>query len=109
MVDRGGVPEQALGHRPRHGGLDPARPGARDVEIEFAAAAMGFCNELASRWNCDRTALGVLKGRYVHLKGLSHTEKFSRKMQLAQSIEAAMEECLDQDIEVMHPPDPEAT
>jgi len=75
----------------------------------FAAAAMGFCNELASRWNCDRTALGVLKGRYVHLKGLSHTEKFSRKMQLAQSVEAAMEECLDQDIEIMHPPDPEAT
>ena len=75
----------------------------------FAAAAMGLCNELASRWNCDRTALGILKGRYVHLKGLSHTEKFSRKMQLAQSIEAAMEECLDQDIEIMHPHDPEAT
>jgi len=82
---------------------------AVNEQRRFTAAAMGFCNEVASRWNCDRAALGVLKGRYVHLKGLSHTEKFNRKMQLVQSIEAAMEECLDQDIETMYPPDPEAT
>jgi len=35
---------------------------------------------------------------------MSHTEKFSRKTQMVQLIEAAMEECLDQDIEIACPP-----
>jgi len=75
----------------------------------FAACGMAFCNELASRYQCDRVGLGFLKGRYVALKALSHTEKFSRKMKLIQDIEAAMEECLDQDLEVLHPPPGEAS
>ncbi len=69
----------------------------------FAGAGMSFCNELASRWNCDRVSLGFLKGRYVALKALSHTEKFSRKMKLVQDIESAMEECFDQDLELLYP------
>lgn len=69
----------------------------------FAGVGMALCNEVASRRRCDRVGLGFLKGRYVQLKALSHTEKFSRKMKLVQDIEAAMEECLDQDIEVTHP------
>jgi len=69
----------------------------------FKGVAMTLCNEVAARWQCDRVALGFLKGRYVQLKALSHTEKISRKMKLIQDIEAAMEECLDQDVEVMHP------
>jgi multidrug efflux pump subunit AcrA (membrane-fusion protein) len=75
----------------------------------FAGAAMAFCNELSSRWNAERVALGFLKGRYVHLKALSHTEKFSRKMKLVQDIEAAMEECLDQNVEIIYPAEPTAT
>ena len=75
----------------------------------FAAAAMALVNELAARWNADRVSLGFLKGRYVRLAALSHTEKFTRKMRLVQDIEAAMEECLDQDVEVVYPATPEAT
>jgi multidrug resistance efflux pump len=75
----------------------------------FAGAGMALCNELSSRLQCDRVALGFLKGRYVALKALSHTEKFSRKMKLVQDIEAAMEECLDQDVEVVQPASAEAT
>ena len=75
----------------------------------FAGAGMSMCNEVNSRWECDRVSLGFLKGRYVHLKALSHTEKFSRKMKLVQDIEATMEECLDQDVEITYPPDPQAT
>jgi len=75
----------------------------------FAGIAMALCNEVASRWKADRVGFGVLKGRYVQLKALSHTEKFSRKMRLVQDIEAAMEECLDQDVEVMHPAAADAT
>jgi len=67
------------------------------------AATMALCNEVASRWLCERVALGFLHGRYVKVAAMSHTEKFTRKMKLVQDIESAMEECLDQDIEVIHP------
>jgi multidrug efflux pump subunit AcrA (membrane-fusion protein) len=69
----------------------------------FLAAAMALCNELAARFACERVSLGLLRGRYVRLAAMSHTEKFSRRMQMVQIIEAAMEECLDQDIEVVVP------
>ena len=75
----------------------------------FAGAAMAFCNEVATRWQCERVSLGFLKGRYVQLRAMSHTEKVSRKMKLVQDIEAAMEECLDQDVEILHPGPPDAT
>ncbi|MHC4696224.1 MAG: hypothetical protein ACYTFA_05735, partial [Planctomycetota bacterium] len=78
-------------------------------EARFVSAAMGFCNEVASRWRCQRVGLGFLSGRYVVLRGLSHTEKFDRKTQLVQGLESVMEECLDQDIEVLHPAEPDAS
>jgi len=76
---------------------------AINAHERFMASAMAFCNEAAARWGCDRVTLGFLKGRYVQLRAMSHTEKFSRKMKLVQDIEAAMEECLDQDAEVAVP------
>ena len=75
----------------------------------FRAVAMAVCNNVADRWNADRVSLGFLKGRYIHLRAMSHTEKFTRKMQLVQDIESAMEECLDQDVELVHPAAPDAT
>jgi biotin carboxyl carrier protein len=75
----------------------------------FAGLAMSLCNEVATRWQCDRVSLGFLKGRYVHMRALSHTEKFSRRMRVVQDLEAAMEECLDQDVEIILPSSPEAT
>lgn len=65
--------------------------------------AMALCNEMASQWRCERVSVGFLKGRYVQVLAMSHTEQFSRKMRLIQDIEAAMEECLDQDCEVLYP------
>ena len=76
---------------------------------KFTSAAIAFCNEVASQWQCERVSLGFLKGRYVRLKAMSHTEDFSRKMQVVQDIEAAMEECLDQDVEVLSPAPQEST
>ncbi len=75
----------------------------------FGSTAMALCNEVAAQWQCDRVSLGVLKGRYVQVKALSHTERFSRKMQVVQDLESAMEECLDQDCEVIHPAAPDST
>ncbi len=75
---------------------------------KFTSAAMAFCNEVASQWQCERVSIGFLKERYVQLKAMSHTESFSRKMQVVQDIEAAMEECLDQDVEILSPAPKEA-
>jgi len=74
----------------------------------FMRAAMAFCNELASQWQCERVSLGLIKGRYMRLKAMSHCEHISRKMQLIQDIESAMEECFDQETEVTFPTSPDA-
>jgi multidrug resistance efflux pump len=76
---------------------------AVNQQQKFVSAAMSFCNENAARWQCERVSLGIHKSRYVQIAAISHTEDFSRKMKLAQDIESAMEECLDQDIEVLYP------
>jgi biotin carboxyl carrier protein len=75
----------------------------------FTSTAMALCNEAASQWQCERASFGFLKGRYVRLKAMSHTEDFSRKMKIVQDIESVMEECLDQDCEVLYPASQEAT
>jgi multidrug resistance efflux pump len=82
---------------------------AVNVQDRFAGMAMSLANEVAARWQCERVSIGFLKGRYVHVRAMSHTEKFTRKMKLVQDIEAAMEECLDQDVEILYPPPPQAT
>jgi multidrug efflux pump subunit AcrA (membrane-fusion protein) len=81
---------------------------AINAPSRFMAAAMALCNELASRWKAERVGIGFLKGRYVRLQALSHTEKITRHMALVQAIESAMEECLDQDVEILFPPHKEA-
>ncbi|MCP4260813.1 MAG: HlyD family efflux transporter periplasmic adaptor subunit [Planctomycetes bacterium] len=75
----------------------------------FISTAMALCNEAASHWQCERVSIGFLKGRYVRVKAMSHTEHFSRKMKVVQDIESAMEECLDQDCEILYPASQEVT
>jgi len=72
-------------------------------QARLLAAGMALCNEVAALWRCDRVSLGFVAGRYVRLRTTSHTEKFSRRMEAVRCIEAAMEECLDQDLEVVFP------
>lgn len=65
--------------------------------------SMSLCNELSSRFGCDRVSLGFNKGQYVRMAAMSHTEKFAKGMNLVRSVEAAMEECVDQDSEIVYP------
>jgi hypothetical protein len=74
-----------------------------NAEKRFMAAAMTFCNELASRYRCDRVSLGWLEGAYVRVQAISHMERFEKKMDVVQSLEAAMEEAFDQDEEIVWP------
>ena len=73
-------------------------------EKRYLAMAMIFCNELASRYHCDRVSLGWLKSGYIRLQILSHVERFERKMDAVKKLELAMEEALDQDQEIVWPP-----
>jgi multidrug resistance efflux pump len=82
---------------------------AVNAPARFLASAMALCNELSSRFKAQRVGIGFLKGRYVRLLALSHTEKITRHMQLVQDIEASMEECLDQDVEIIVPPPKDAS
>jgi len=74
----------------------------------FMSVAMALCNALAEKIHCHRVSLGTLKGRYVRVHAMNRTDTFRREMKLIQDIEAAMEECLDQDLEVKFPAAPEA-
>ena len=70
----------------------------------FLPAALAFCNGIATRFRSDRASLGWLEGGYVKLRAMSRTEQFDRQMAAAQALEAAMEECVDQDEEIVWPP-----
>ncbi|MFC1534947.1 efflux RND transporter periplasmic adaptor subunit [Thermodesulfobacteriota bacterium] len=74
-----------------------------NTEKRYMSAAMTFCNELSSRYRCDRVSLGWLKGAYVRLQAISHMERFEKKMDAVQTLEATMEEAFDQDEEILWP------
>ncbi len=74
-----------------------------NAEKRFMAAAMVFCNELASRHNCERVSLGWHEKGYVRVKAMSHVENFERKMEAVQRLEMVMEEAFDQDQEIVMP------
>lgn len=104
--------ETRLSHLERQKDLERLRHAMETLAVinrqnRFKGAAMALCNEVASRWQCERASIGFLKGRYVQLKAMSHAEDFSRKMKIVRDIESVMEECLDQNVEILSPAPPE--
>jgi multidrug resistance efflux pump len=69
----------------------------------FLAAALAFCNGLATRFRSQRVSLGWLQGGYIKLRAISQTERFNAKMEAARLLEDAMDESLDQDEEILWP------
>jgi RND family efflux transporter MFP subunit len=69
----------------------------------FIQAAMAFCNEIAARLSCERTSLGWNEKGYIELSATSHVDRFDRKSDAVQLLEAAMEEAFDQDSDVVVP------
>ncbi|MGB0766976.1 MAG: HlyD family efflux transporter periplasmic adaptor subunit [Phycisphaeraceae bacterium] len=82
---------------------------AVNLEPRFRPAAIALCNQAADLWKASRVSVGFLAGQNVKLRAMSHTEDVSRKMQVVQDLEAAMEECVDQDSEVLVPQSDSAT
>jgi biotin carboxyl carrier protein len=70
---------------------------------QFLSAALAFCNGVATHFRCDRASLGWLERGCVRLRAISRTEHFDRRMAAAQALETVMEECLDQDVEILWP------
>jgi Barrel-sandwich domain of CusB or HlyD membrane-fusion/GAF domain len=74
-----------------------------NAERRFLAGALALVNGIASRLQCDRVSLGWIQGGYARLRAISRMENFNRQMNAAQLLEAAMDECADQDDEVAWP------
>jgi hypothetical protein len=75
----------------------------------FHQACLNLCNELAARTQATRVSIGWVKNHRIKVQALSHTEEFDKKQDLIIQIEAAMEECLDQEQLVQYSSDGTAT
>jgi hypothetical protein len=69
----------------------------------FQGVCLQLCNDLAKQFNLDRVALGWVRGDTVRIEALSDTEHFDRRMAMVQKLQAAMDECLDQEQAVAYP------
>ena len=70
---------------------------------EFIPATMALVNEVAVRFEASRACLGWVHKHYIKLCSMSGTDQFERKVQVVQRLEAAMEECRDQEEEIILP------
>lgn len=80
----------------------------------FKGAGLQLVNDLSRQLGADRVALGWAKGigrkgegATVKAVAISDTELIDRRMAMVQKLEAAMDECFDQDQPVLYPPPPE--
>ena len=69
----------------------------------FLAVAMSLVNEVCIRFNASRVSLGWSKGDYIKIKAVSHMDAFESKLDMVRALESAMEECFDQDEEILWP------
>ncbi len=73
----------------------------------FKGAAIQLCNDLARQLKADRVALGWVHGvgesGAVRVESMSDTEHIDRRLAMIQKIEAAMDECLDQEQPIVFP------
>ncbi|QEL25115.1 HlyD family efflux transporter periplasmic adaptor subunit [Bosea sp. F3-2] len=67
-------------------------------------AGISIVNELATRLRCDRVSMGVVKRNgTVRLQAMSHSASFKHESHLADSIENAMDEAVEQSRCVAYP------
>jgi hypothetical protein len=78
--------------------LDAAQQGAN-------AETMGqlFCHELERRFGCTRASIGLVRGQAIKLVSVGNTDDLHKHSAVAESLEGVMEECADQDVEILYP------
>ena len=70
----------------------------------FKEFCVELCNEVASRWDCTRVSLGFANRDRMKVEFVSNIDKFSQKMKIIRDLQEAMDECADQDKELIYPP-----
>ncbi len=68
------------------------------------AAASAVMTHLAQTFSCNRVSFGLLEGNHIRIRALSHSAQIDRRSELVRGIEAAMDEALDADAPLAHPP-----
>jgi multidrug resistance efflux pump len=71
---------------------------------QLQAAAGALVTTLATEMKCERVSLGLRGRRHCKLFALSHNARFEKRASLVRDIEAAMDEALEQDLLICHPP-----
>jgi multidrug resistance efflux pump len=71
---------------------------------DFRGGAMQVVNDLCKASGADRAAIGWVGEDRIRVVALSDAEHFNPRTAMVVRLKAAMEECLDQDQPVLHPP-----
>ena len=72
-------------------------------ETQSGAASLALVNLLAAELKCDQVVLGVGEHGQVRVEAISHIDRFERKAENVQLLEAALEEALDQHGDLVFP------
>lgn len=72
-------------------------------ERRFGAASLALVNGIAAHLGCSVACLGWQDGGYVRARAISHLDRFERKTENVQLLEAAFEEALDQRTDLSWP------
>lgn len=70
----------------------------------YADAALAVATEIAMRAGCERVSIGFLQRSKLRVEAMSHSAEFRDETALATDVAAAMEEAVDQDSLLVHPP-----
>jgi multidrug resistance efflux pump len=77
--------------------------GAITEDAAFGLAAMRLCNETATLLQCSQVSLGWDRGQGMHIQAISHLDEFEQSAGVVRDLEAVMDECADQDSEILWP------
>ena len=77
--------------------------GAVLEEPRFDTACRTLVTELATRLQCDRVSLGVVRKGHASVVALSHSAQIAKRMNLIHAVGAAMDEAIDQKALIRYP------
>lgn len=72
-------------------------------EERFEPACRSLVTELATRLQCDRASIGVVRGGHAEVVALSHSAQIGKRMNLIHAVGAAMDEAIDQKAVIRYP------
>jgi len=73
-------------------------------ERRLGAAALAVANDLALRLGCERVDVGFERAGNIEVEAISHTASFDPRSDFVRLIGEAMDEVLDLDMPLVHPP-----